>query len=267
MAGIAMPTVTAVTDTTATFLIEDSNSHNPLSGYSIAIYAGSTPVTSTPVSGADGVVTTSGLTPNTTYNASISGGGSSMFTTKQTGYNSPRSATQEQWEDLTGKVKSKAEIGTVLSTPTSTEFVSTDNLINSAVTSSKIADGAVTNTKINWSTTEFNIPLSNLMSLQSGYTIDSYFFAYQTGNLITLQFSVKKDSGNFSGGDTIGFIVPSYRPKYDVNYMCALVIGGYWSTNAAGYLYISATNGALTIGDATNGCNYAKVQITYPINY
>ena len=55
----------------------------------------------------------------------------------------PRTATQGQWEDLADKVNSKAEIGTILSTPTNAAYVDTDNIVDGAVTADKIATGAL----------------------------------------------------------------------------------------------------------------------------
>ena len=63
----------------------------------------------------------------------------------------PKIATQGQWEDLADRVQSKAEIGTVLSTPSNAAYVDTNNIVNAAVTTSKIADGAVTADKIDFS--------------------------------------------------------------------------------------------------------------------
>lgn len=70
----------------------------------------------------------------------------------------PKIATQGQWEDLADRVQSKAEIGSVLSTPSNVAYVDTNNIVDAAVTTSKIADGAVTNSKIDFSTmTDANV--------------------------------------------------------------------------------------------------------------
>ena len=63
----------------------------------------------------------------------------------------PKVATQGQWEDLADRVQSKAEIGSVLSTPSNVAYVGTNNIIDDAVTTDKIVDGAVTADKIDFS--------------------------------------------------------------------------------------------------------------------
>ena len=55
----------------------------------------------------------------------------------------PKTATQGQWEDLAARVQSKAEIGTVLSTPSSTVFVQTANIADGAVTGAKLAVSSI----------------------------------------------------------------------------------------------------------------------------
>ena len=50
----------------------------------------------------------------------------------------PRTATQEQWEDLADRVQSKAEIGSVLSTPSNVAYVGTNNIVDGAVTEEKL---------------------------------------------------------------------------------------------------------------------------------
>lgn len=51
----------------------------------------------------------SGLTPATVHEVTCTGFDSIEFTTKATGYNDPRIATQGQWEDMIGIIKSKAD--------------------------------------------------------------------------------------------------------------------------------------------------------------
>lgn len=86
----------------------------------------------------------SSLTASTTYYVAttISGGviaADLTFTTRDTGYDTvPKVATQGQWEDLADRVQSKAEIGSVLSTPSNVAYVGTDNIIDGAVTADKI---------------------------------------------------------------------------------------------------------------------------------
>jgi hypothetical protein len=50
----------------------------------------------------------------------------------------PKTATEGQWQDLANRVQSKAEIGTVLSTPSSVAYVDTANIVNESVTSEKL---------------------------------------------------------------------------------------------------------------------------------
>lgn len=57
----------------------------------------------------------------------------------------PKIAAQGQWEDLADRVQSKAEIGSVLSTPSDVAYVGTNNIV----------DGAVTENKIDFSTLDF----------------------------------------------------------------------------------------------------------------
>lgn len=86
----------------------------------------------------------SSLTAATTYYVAttISGGviaADLTFTTRDTGYDTaPKVATQGQWEDLADRVQSKAEIGSVLSTPSNVAYVGANNIMNNAVTSDKI---------------------------------------------------------------------------------------------------------------------------------
>lgn len=86
----------------------------------------------------------SSLTASTAYYVAttISGGviaADLTFTTKNTGYDTaPKIATQGQWEDLADKVQSKAEIGSVLSTPSNVAYVDTNNIVDGAVTADKM---------------------------------------------------------------------------------------------------------------------------------
>lgn len=105
----------------------------------------------------------SGLTPSTTYHPLITNitGPDSPYalapfspegvTTKATGYNDPRTATQEQWEDLAARVKAK-------------------------VNTAKIENKAVTTEKINWdsvkSRTPFIVNLSATSDILQDYTSD-----------------------------------------------------------------------------------------------
>ena len=86
----------------------------------------------------------SSLTASTTYYVATTISGGSIiadltFTTRDVGYDTvPKVATQGQWEDLADRVQSKAEIGSVLSTPSNVAYVGTNNIVDGAVTANKI---------------------------------------------------------------------------------------------------------------------------------
>lgn len=70
-----------------------------------------TPTVTVPSGETTGTATVTGLASSTEYTLTASspmnpGPTSQTFTTKATGYNSPKVATQEQWEDLATRVKS-----------------------------------------------------------------------------------------------------------------------------------------------------------------
>ena len=118
------------------------------------------------VAGDQITATVNGLTPSQTYSSdarftSPTTGSKVVtgpsFTTRSTTYNDPRTATEWQWEDLADRVQSKAEIGTVLSTPSSTAYVGTNNIAANAVTTAKIADSAVTASKIDFVSSNFPV--------------------------------------------------------------------------------------------------------------
>lgn len=87
----------------------------------------------------------SGMTiaSGTEYGLSLEVGGTAVadpitVTTKSTGYDTPRTATQEQWEDLADRVNVRPIISSSIAPPTSVEFVGTNNISNGAVTPAKI---------------------------------------------------------------------------------------------------------------------------------
>lgn len=106
---------TNITDTTASIVVEALTS--TFGGtYTLAVSAGSTTVFTDsivdPGMDAGDTVTTplTGLTANTTYSVTFAEVGNDVadpitFTTKKTGYDEPRTATQEQWDDLASRVK------------------------------------------------------------------------------------------------------------------------------------------------------------------
>lgn len=92
-----------------------------------------------PVGGGSGMV----IDANTEYNISLKVNNVDVadpitVTTKATGYDTPRTATQDQWEDLADRVNARPIIGTVVSQPTAVAYVATANIVNGAVTPTKL---------------------------------------------------------------------------------------------------------------------------------
>lgn len=92
-----------------------------------------------PVGDGSGMTITSG----TEYSLSLEVGGAAVaapitVTTKSTGYDTPRTATQEQWENLADRVNIRPIISSSIVPPASVEFVGTNNISNGAVTPAKI---------------------------------------------------------------------------------------------------------------------------------
>lgn len=108
------------------------------------------------------------------------------------------------------------------------------------------------------------INIDSFLTIASGHIADEYYF-YRQGKLLYLSMVLHKTSGNFSSGEVVATLKSSYYPAYATNYMCALAVGGMWTTNTAGYLYISSVNGQITVGDSSAGCNYAKINLVYPL--
>ena len=141
-------TVSNITDVGATItvtMVDATVSDYPVSfSLSAAGQTTTTPTVTVPSGETVGTTALTGLVASTTYTLTANSGmapgpDSQTFTTKATGYNVPRTATQEQWEDLADKVDEKAKISEVLSEPTGIEFVSTSNILDGAVTKDKIA--------------------------------------------------------------------------------------------------------------------------------
>lgn len=118
-------TATNITDTTASIVVKALN--NTFVGtYALTISTGGTTVFTDsiidPGMSAGDVVTTpvTGLTANTAYSVTFTEAGNNVadpitFTTKKIGYDEPRTATQEQWEDLAARIK-QAPVITMTST-------------------------------------------------------------------------------------------------------------------------------------------------------
>lgn len=118
MAGFTV-TTSNITDTTVTVSVAASMPLPEEEGnIVITVTASGTQVATQSVtpSGAQGVAVSAnftGLTANTGYTATFTsdaGDGTTAFTTKSAGYNSPKTATQGQWEDLATRVKAKPNI-------------------------------------------------------------------------------------------------------------------------------------------------------------
>lgn len=103
--------------------------------------------------------------------------------------NTPKTATQAQWEDLANRVHQKVNIGDVLSEPSSVEFVDTANLVDYSVTVDKIANGAVTVSKIDFTTMKRWVPdyenrdSTNLLANSFSATLsgDGFVFVFWEG--------------------------------------------------------------------------------------
>lgn len=134
MAGFTV-TATNITDTTAVISVaadivlpeEDGNIVITVtsSGTQVATQS----VTPSGVVGDAVLATFTGLTASTGYTASFNsaaGDGETTFTTKATGYNDPRTATQEQWEDMIGIIKSKADSSDIPTNVPSITMTTTD---------------------------------------------------------------------------------------------------------------------------------------------
>lgn len=87
------------------------------------------------------------LTASTTYYVAATSGGALLddvtITTKATGYNDPRTATQEQWEDLATKVKAKADASSIPTVNNSTITVTNNGLDKGTFTTNQATAGTV----------------------------------------------------------------------------------------------------------------------------
>lgn len=115
MAGSYVLTAQNVTDVSVEILVtDDASSALPIEGETVSMTGG----ISSAVTNSQGIASFSGLTPSTAYTASVTGGStfSVTFSTKSTGYDDPRTATQEQWEDLATRVKAKSDVVITMTT-------------------------------------------------------------------------------------------------------------------------------------------------------
>ena len=98
-----------ITDTTAEILVTDA-------GIEVeAVTVDMTGGIASATTNASGVASFTGLAPSTSYTASVTSGNTftTTFTTKATGYDNPKTATQEQWENLATRIKAKANASDV----------------------------------------------------------------------------------------------------------------------------------------------------------
>lgn len=151
--------ISNLTDTSASIVMTLTSDYSTSQSVSMSVQEGGSSgstVYSTTVTIPDGATTgdkirttISSLTASTTYYVAttISGGvivEDLTFTTRDAGYDAvPKVATQGQWEDLADRVQSKAEIGSVLSTPSNVEYVGTNNIVDGAVTIDKLASSVI----------------------------------------------------------------------------------------------------------------------------
>lgn len=124
MAGFTV-TTSDITDTTVTVSVAASMPLPEEEGnIVVTVTASGTQVATQSVtpSGAEGVAVSAnftGLTANTGYTAtftSSAGDGTTSFTTKATGYDDPKTATQEQWQDLVDRIKAKSDVSITMTT-------------------------------------------------------------------------------------------------------------------------------------------------------
>lgn len=174
----------------------------------------------------------------------------------------PRTATQGQWENLADRVQSKAEIGSVLSTPSNVAYVGTNNIVDAAVTTAKISNGAVTEDKINnGAVTEDKLGLSYSTSEQA------------TGKTWTDGKTIYKktvDFGNFaSGGMTVANALPAdseviRMEGYFLNGGVYMNADHYYSSGQWGRLKVTKSTGTVKIDLGSDyGSGAAKATFYY----
>lgn len=232
-----------LTDTSVSIVMTLTSDYSTSQSVSMSVQEGGSSgstIYSTTVTIPDGATTgdrihtpVSSLTASTTYYVAttISGGviaADLTFTTRDTGYDTvPKVATQGQWEDLADKVQSKAEIGSVLSTPSDVAYVGTNN----------IADGAVTADKIDFAT--FPIPQSTGSEMDTGLKYNNApIYAQRFAGSESISANVTKNVTLISSG--------IYRAIKAIGW---LKIGANLSSSIIGSVFV--TNG--TSSPAING--------------
>lgn len=127
------------------------------------------------------------------------------------------------------------------------------------VETAMIADGAVTNAKIDWSTvTSTAVSVSDFVTASTGYTITGGI--NKTGNLLIANLVVTQTSGSFVSGQVIvGNIKTGHRPKTGVNFVAGLG-ASEWSVKGACYCFINS-GGDIYVNNQTGitGCPTVKI--------
>lgn len=130
----------------------------------------------------------------------------------------PKIATQGQWEDLADRVQSKAEIGSVLSTPSNVAYVDTNNIIDEAVTTSKLADGAVTADKIDATTLNGGESFTIYESKSVGSSFTNYGNSYtiDESGLYSVELTISGGNAGSTGFRSTGRILVDDIFLFDV---------------------------------------------------
>lgn len=164
MATSYLLTAQNITATTVEILVtEDVSPFNPASGVTVSLTSSGTGAQGT--TDTNGIAAFTGLSSLTTYTASVTNSPSITFTTLDGA--ASKTATLLQWQDLANRVNEAVKVGSVVSEPSSVAYVNTDNIVNSAVSTSKLADASVTAAKIDFSTLGGNYSTSEV---STGYT-------------------------------------------------------------------------------------------------
>ena len=124
-------------------------------------------------------------------------------------------------QDVVEPLQDAAYVGSVLSTPSSVAYVATDNIQPSAVTTAKIANGAVTSDKIDWTTLQ-TIDLSSYIKSDT-VTAVNRALAIVFGKIVYLNITVTTVTLAGGGTYTIFEGLPaSLRPNETCNIAGAL---------------------------------------------
>lgn len=115
-------------------------------------YSNTVVIPASAVTGDEITTSLTGLRSNTTYTIDDDYSTPVTFTTLAD--NTAKTATQSQWEDLADRVNAAVIVGETVSTPSSVAYVGTDNIVNNAVTTAKLANNSVTADKIDFTTME-----------------------------------------------------------------------------------------------------------------